>query len=252
VLRLPECPFTYFAVRGADRIDWLQGQLTQDVASLEVGKWKRTAILSATGQMTADGAVWILANEVVLGIDRLATGVAELLSSRIIMEDVRLAPVEGEWLSLVDGFVAGQQVLPMDHVGTNGFDILNASESVSETIDYETARIEAAVPLAGVDYDAKTLAMELGPHFVSTRIAFGKGCYTGQEVVERIQSRGHTNRQWVGLRSDERFSGADGVRVTSSALSPNFGHIALAFVPVAGAEPGTVLGNATVAELPFQ
>ena len=34
----------------------------------------------------------------------------------------------------------------------------------------------------------------------STHISFNKGCYTGQEIVERVRSRGHVNRKRVALK----------------------------------------------------
>jgi folate-binding protein YgfZ len=108
------------------------------------------------------------------------------------------------------------------------------------------------VPLAGVDYDGKVLAMEMGPHFIATRIAFDKGCYTGQEIVERIRSRGHTNRQRVGLQSDVPIPDSPEARITSRAVSPRFGHIALAFVKNELASPGSLIGAAAVVPLPFR
>ena len=210
-------------------------------------------MLTATGQMSADGAIWKFEDSFILGLDWRAEGAAEALQSRIVMEDVEFDDIDLPTLSLVGGKVEGQWVLPIDQVGIDGFDVLGPSgQPEADEIDYETARVEAAVPLAGIDYDSKTLAMELGPHFVSTRIAFGKGCYTGQEIVERIRSRGHTNRQWVGLRSDVPIGDLESIRITSRAESAKFGHIALGFVPVSLAEPGTQIGDATVVELPFK
>ena len=253
MLRLPVPPLRYYKVSGPDRVEWLQGQLTQDISSLSSGDWKRTAALTATGQMSADGAVWVFDDQVILGLDRHADGAADALASRIVMEDVAFDAVDKPVVALVGAKVDGELALPIDHVGIPGFDIIAPSvDPGTEQIDYETARVEAAVPLAGIDYDSKTLAMELGPHFIQTRIAFGKGCYTGQEIVERIRSRGRTNRQWVGLRSDGPIGDIESVRITSRATSSKFGFIALAFVPVALSEVGTKLDGAEVVEIPFK
>ena len=253
MLRLPTPPFRYYRVGGSECAEWLQGQLTQDIASLKPGEWKRAAALTATGQLSADGAIWAFDDHYVLGLDRYAEGAAEALAARIVMEDVEFEVIEKPVLSLVGGKVEGELALPIDHVGIPGFDIISASSETNlQEIEYEVARVEAAVPLAGVDYDSKTLAMELGPHYIETRIAFDKGCYTGQEIVERIRSRGRTNRQWVGLRSDQPIGEMESVRITSKANSEKFGFIALAFVPVASSEPGTILERAEVVEIPFK
>ena len=62
---------------------------------------------------------------------------------------------------------------------------------------FELLRVEAGSPKYGVDMDEKTIALEagLGP----THISFTKGCYVGQEVIARIDSRGHTNRALTGF-----------------------------------------------------
>jgi folate-binding protein YgfZ len=252
VLRIPEPPFTYYKVTGADRVEWLQGQLTQNVVNVQPGEWRRTAILNATGQLLADGAFWVFDDHILLGLDRLATSVPETLAARIIMEDVNFEPLTDSVQSVVGEVVTNGTALPVDHVGALGYDLIGVDLIHAEDIDYETARIEAASPLAGIDYDGRTLAMEMGPHFIATRIAFDKGCYTGQEIVERIRSRGHTNRQWVGLRSGQPIPDSPDAKITSRASSPRFGHIALAFVRNDLARTGTLIGDASVVPLPFK
>src|SRR5581483_2751346 len=63
----------------------------------------------------------------------------------------------------------------------------------------EICRIEAGLPRYGRDMNEKTLPQETGQMHA---ISFNKGCYIGQEVVERIRSRGHVNRRLVGLLFD--------------------------------------------------
>ena len=61
----------------------------------------------------------------------------------------------------------------------------------------EVLRVELGIPKYGVDMDASTLAPEAG--IMPTHISLTKGCYVGQEIVARIDSRGHTNRALTGL-----------------------------------------------------
>ena len=61
----------------------------------------------------------------------------------------------------------------------------------------ETMRIEQGQPLMGVDLDEKTIPQE-GVD-VAAAVDFGKGCYLGQELVARIDSRGRVNRRLAGL-----------------------------------------------------
>jgi len=124
-------------------------------------------------------------------------------------------------------------------------------------------RIEAGIPWLGRDLDESVLPAEARlEHAVSTT----KGCFTGQEVVARMRSRGRTSHLLVGLR----FAGTppeEGValhlrpgersvgEVTSVVQSPRLGAIGLGFVATACSEPGTQLQagstTATVAALPF-
>jgi folate-binding protein YgfZ len=63
---------------------------------------------------------------------------------------------------------------------------------------FETARIEAGIPRFGVDMDETHLPLECG--LEARAITYTKGCYLGQEVINRIHSVGHTNRALHGLR----------------------------------------------------
>jgi tRNA-modifying protein YgfZ len=91
-----------------------------------------------------------------------------------------------------------------------------------------------------------------------------KGCYVGQEVIARLEARGgHVNKRLRGLTLDApaedgapvRVAGKDVGRVTTAAVSPRLGPVALAYVHRNQAEPGSVVEvggrNATVATLPF-
>lgn len=127
-------------------------------------------------------------------------------------------------------------------------------------------RIEAGIPWYGVDMDEDRVVLEVG---LEHAISFEKGCYLGQEVVERVSARGRVNRRLCGLRLSTVGAGAggrifkDGKDVgwlTSVTDSPRLGRtIALGYVRREHADPGTCLsidGNgksvvAEVATLPF-
>jgi folate-binding protein YgfZ len=63
----------------------------------------------------------------------------------------------------------------------------------------DTLRIEAGIAWPGIDMDETTLIMESGRE---AAVSFTKGCYLGQEVVERVAARGHVNRRLSGLLLD--------------------------------------------------
>jgi len=110
----------------------------------------------------------------------------------------------------------------------------------------ETARIEAGKPRFGVDIEQRTIPQETGQF---RALSFTKGCYPGQEIVERVRSRGHLNRQLVGftappdqviragmkLVAEDREAGC----LTSAAFSPGSRrYIALGYLRHEFAQPG--------------
>ena len=127
----------------------------------------------------------------------------------------------------------------------------------------EAARIEAGIPRYGSDIEERSLPQETGQ---LRAISYTKGCYPGQEVVERVRSRGHVNRRLVGLLalSSEplrlgakiQAEGRDIGHVTSATRSPSLGKtIALGYVRREFSEPGSKVAvegaPAEVAPLPF-
>ncbi len=105
-------------------------------------------------------------------------------------------------------------VVYASHTGETGFDLIapianfpNIAQRLTETGKQFSAawvgeeaqdilRIEAGIPRYGVDFTEDNLLLEVG---LDDAVSFTKGCYLGQEVVERIRSRGHVNKKLVGL-----------------------------------------------------
>lgn len=137
----------------------------------------------------------------------------------------------------------------------------------------ETLRIEAGRPRYGADLTEDVIPTEAYEEagLMERAISFGKGCYTGQEVIVRIAHRGHVNKHLRGLLLGDAPAPAIGARLvnpdtgkdagwlTSVAYSPMLGQtVALGYVrrevePGAAVRVGTAEGAAaTVARLPFE
>ena len=130
-----------------------------------------------------------------------------------------------------------------------GFTLLNEDA-------LESLRILLGVPLWGAELDENTLPAEAG--IEDRAVSFAKGCYIGQEVVSRVRSVGHVNRQLCGLRAQDasplyagmrlvlpdEAGGKEVGRITSAA--PSAGHggaafVALGYVRREFAQPGVAL-----------
>lgn len=141
--------------------------------------------------------------------------------------------------------------------------------ALGDDASFDILRIEAGTPVDGVDVRPDNLPQEVGRD--ARAISFVKGCYLGQETVARIDAIGHVNRIFSGLRIEGdaapvpgaslSFEGKTVGVITSSAVSPGRGGpIALGYVRVAQAEPGTTLSveiggaarSATVVDLPMR
>lgn len=130
----------------------------------------------------------------------------------------------------------------------------------------EILRVEAGVPRYGAELTSEVLPAEVR---MEAAISTGKGCYTGQEVVERMRSRGQVSHLLVGIAleaeaerselpprgSGVEIGGQKAGEITSAVRSQLVGPIALGLLRRAHAEPGTPLRvgelSGTVAELPF-
>lgn len=283
---LTSSPIRLIEVKGDDRKAWLQGQITNDMRQLGPAGSMGACMCSPTGQMVAALRLWHLNDAYFLATHRDALqAVMGRFDQMVIMEDVearsmdelQLASVQGpeatRWLAerldlpTMDAAYAPlgpHQILALraDHSGLGGWDLWYAPEAAKdvatllqelEPIDdsgLKIAQLESGIPRWNQDMNAKTLPPEMGPAFSSRMIHYQKGCYTGQEVLMRIHSRGHTNKTWVGLYTDEvvpegslvRFGSRDDAGVvTASGFSPKLGPIAAAMMRNEAAHDGEVV-----------
>jgi folate-binding protein YgfZ len=276
-------------VVGSDRYTWLQGMVSNDVRRLESGESViQACMLNATGHLIADLSIVRADDFLLLDVPRQTERkVFDTLDQFLIVEDVALetglytayslqGPVSESVLACMD-LTSEALVVPADHTGEGGFDLyLPAEESgipggiaVISSKTAEVLRIEAGIPKFGGDMDETTIPLEAG--LGESHISHTKGCYVGQEIIHRIYSRGHTNRELAGLvmsgnsipsRAEKlRLSGAEPGKevgwITSAAESPAKGSIiALGYVRHEHRTPGVELVtesgiNSVVHELPF-
>ena len=144
-------------------------------------------------------------------------------------------------------------------LGTTGYDLFVPNNALGAVADklvaaarqmggraagwtaFETARIEAGIPRFGADMDETNIPLECG--IESRAVVYNKGCYIGQETINRIHSIGHVTRELRGLRladdlkvlpvkGDKLFhAGKEVGYVTSAVKSPALGaNIGLGYV----------------------
>jgi folate-binding protein YgfZ len=238
-------------LRGDDRLEWLAGVVTHDVKALAAGDSRYVAIVHEKGKILADGWVHARRDDVLLVVPRsTAPGLLVHFDRHIVMEDVEVVAADTLSVTAVSGASAEARVPPdgvavfrSDRIGWGGVDVIApdthaalASGSVLEVDEaaWDVARLEAGVPRFGIDFDHENYVQEA--NITERAVSFHKGCYIGQEVVCRLQMRGHVRRQLVSLIVDgdppaRGASVGDVGSITSSAKSDKLGRsVALAMV----------------------
>jgi folate-binding protein YgfZ len=236
------------AVAGADRASWLQGLLTNDVASLKEGASIYAAYLTPQGRMISDMNVFSRGGRMLLDVPApLAASLRDRLDGLIFSEDVQ---VTDESASLWVWTVIRDDRL-VDVIGETLPAELTALTAV-EFDTFEVIRIERGVPRFLADMDEETIPLEAG--IEDRAISFTKGCYVGQEVIVRVTTRGggrvarklvrwiaDASAEIVPLRDAKILSFDKTIgRVTSAAFSPTINRVVgLGYVHRDFIAPGT-------------
>lgn len=275
---------------GNDRVRFLNGQVTNNVKTLQPNRGCYAALSNAKGRMESDLNIHCLKDELVLDFEPgLQTPLIARLEKFIVADDVEvmdLKPLygllsiqgpnaaevmqklelfptlpEGQYTSITaeDSTLGELVALNLSRFGSGGFDLLVPNEALGAVLDrliaaakaiggnacgwtaMELARIEAGIPRYGMDMDETTIPLEAG--IEERAVSYSKGCYIGQEVINRIHSIGEVAKSLQGLlleneltelprHGDRLFDdGKDVGYVTSVLKSPSFKrHIALAYV----------------------
>lgn len=275
-------------VAGPDAVSYLQGQLSQDVAGLGTGASFGAAagssawsfVLQPTGKVEAWVRVTRLSDdEVLLDVDG-GHGEAVLTRLRRFLLrtkadvdplDWRAVALRGPGATEVAASQAAEGIVaaPAHWPGVEGVDLLGpevaapAGVPVVDHAAYEALRIRCGVPAMGAELTEATIPAEAGPWVIEAAVSFTKGCFTGQELVARINSRGgHVPRRVRGVVVPDGeaasitsgaavTAGGDEVgRVTSVAPDPGGGAVALAIVGRAVEPPAPVEIVVTTAATP--
>jgi tRNA-modifying protein YgfZ len=264
------------SVSGRDAVEYLQGQCSQDVVALAIGSSADALLLEPQGRIDALVRVTRLGDEELIvdtdaGFGGSVVARLERFKLRVKVEIALLG-----WQSVaVRGPEAGGvpttgDVLRLDSrwPGIDGFDLLGVHVDPPDGVApcgsgaWEAARIEVGIPVMGSELNEKVIPEEAG--LVERCVSFTKGCYTGQELVARLDSRGsNVPRRLKGIvlpgggpspavaRGAEILADgkASGV-VTSAAWSPGLGAtVALGYVHRSVTESSTVTVGGLSAEV---
>src|SRR5947207_11781630 len=252
------------ALTGADRVRWLNGMVTNNIRDLAVGQGIYAFLLKPQGKIQADLYAFNRGESIVVETEsKQAETILQIFDRYIIMDEVEVEHLPGKVAVGVAGpksaEVLGEHAKEMQSLQVaktqwNGFEVTvvrgdnpgvpnyeiwaeaqdaqkvwnalleRAPETNEEAL--ETFRIACGIPKFGVDIRQKDLPQETGQE---RALNFNKGCYVGQEIVERIRSRGAVHRMFAGFKVEGaipspgfriQHEGKDIAELTSVAALP--------------------------------
>lgn len=270
---------------GEDRARLLHAMTTQQVEQMKPGEGAYAFFLNAQGRILGDVNLFCFEEHFLLDTEpETRQKLFEHLERYIIADDVTLEDLTGELATIaIEGPQAagvleklGAPVPPTPYTtriwgdrivarvgstGPEGFFVFLPASGKPELADQlagvpeasagdaRLVRIEHGRPRYGEEITERYLVQETGQ---THAVNFTKGCYLGQEIVERVRTRAQIHRVLRRLEIEAlepppagtrlTSGGADAAEIASSAFSPAFAKIvALAYVRVQFAEPGTDL-----------
>ena len=295
---------TLTSLKGADRVRWLNGMVTNNVRDLAPGNGVYAFVLTPQGQIRGDLYAFNLGESLVVEMERAQSEtLLPLLRRYIIMDKVEVedlsdriavvglvGPKSPEALAAI-GLQADElnplqlselswngnaiTLVRKDHPSVDSFELWAPKEIVASLINalrqqgaseirdeaFELFRVVSGIPKIGVDIREKTLPQETGQ---DRALNFNKGCYIGQEIVERIRARGSVHRAFTGFEVEGmapepgtkvQIDGKEVGEITSTAALPTDKVIALGILrkEYLGGEKELVAGEAKlhVTSLPF-
>ena len=229
---------TQINVTGKDRTRWLHNMVTNNVRDLAVNRGNYNFVLNAQGRILGDMYIFNRGESFVIQTDaRQVEPLVSAMKKFIIMDKVELTP-EGSFAALGVCGPKSAVVFSAMGIDTSGMPSLEMRdltiEGISTTLisgpekkpgwfelwvdqahaqDIWNKLVNAGARRAGAEalevwrvlhgipnYGQDIRQSDLPPETAQTdALNFTKGCYIGQEIVERIRSRGHVHRQFTGF-----------------------------------------------------
>ena len=232
----------WIRVTGEDRVRWLNGMVTNSIQDLKPGDGCYNFVLSVQGRIQADASIFTEPDALLIetASTQIPT-VMPLLDRFIIMDDVELTDITGTRSGLllsgpqaasllqqiglsveslpelklqttlwnaaeVTTIHAYSPLVPHFELWTDAATAAALSKALQETgaplceqQSRDWLRLLEGTPLYGTDIRDRELPQETAQ---TRALHFAKGCYLGQEIVERIRSRGNVHRVFHGFRLD--------------------------------------------------
>ena len=259
---------THIRLTGADRVRWLNGMVTNNIRDLAIDHGVYAFLLNPQGKIQADLYVFNRGESLVVESDstQIET-ILQIFDRYIIMDEVEVEKLPSTVIAFAGpacskvlgraGFPDTEKMQPLqvselqfgerklrlvrgDNPSVPSYELcvgvefaqqiwealLQAGAQETHADTCELFRVASGIPKFGVDIRQKDLPQETGQE---RALNFNKGCYVGQEIVERIRSRGAVHRIFTGFEVEGavpspgfriQHDGKDVAELTSVAIVP--------------------------------
>jgi folate-binding protein YgfZ len=243
------------SLTGGDRTRWLNGMVTNNVRDLAAGRGVYAFLLNPQGHILGDLFAYSCGESITVDTDcGQVEEILATFDHFIIMDDVEVVnlsqqltalgiagPQAGPVLAAAGFAISEMQPLQMQSSTWHGTDCTLVRGEDEKHIAYEIwvahgavrqiwdallaagavpvgsealelQRIVSGIPTYGVDIRERDLPQETEQ---ARALNFNKGCYVGQEIVERIRSRGAVHRKFTGFVADGAAPIAAGAKIVA-------------------------------------
>ncbi len=218
-------------VEGPGTVAFLQGLISQDLEAMATGDVKRSFLLAPQGKLEA--LLWVMKESERVGLivdEGVGSRVVERLNhyrirvkAAVRLEELAVRSLWGPRSRVVadvgDHWADRDGIVRVPFPTRSVDRVLIVGDSWSSTVPQAgelamtAARVEAGEPVMDRDVNESTIPQETG--LVPDAVSFTKGCYLGQELVARIDTRGRVNRHLRGLAVTRNVLPPEGASVWS-------------------------------------
>jgi folate-binding protein YgfZ len=232
-------------ISGSDRVEFLQGLVTNDVSGLESGL-VYAAMLTPQGKYLADFFLVPAGDEILLDVDAdLAPMLAQRLSMYKLRADVQIAdtdivPARG----LGDTPEGGLADPRTQALGWRAYD----GRATQEGVDWDAMHVAHQVPRSGAELGPDSYILEMGFERLNG-VDFRKGCYVGQEVTARMKHKTELRKGLALVEIDGAAAPGTAIEKDGKAvgtLHSRAGDQALAYLRFDRAQGALSAGDAVV------
>jgi folate-binding protein YgfZ len=250
-----------FRISGADRLRFLNGQITNDLRKASETSTIEACVLNAKGRIDAHIFVSTLAERFLVDADPNRREALKVRLERyVIADDVQIEDITDQFsllhvLSQQSPALENCRIVSAGRFAESGWDVwveaaqheailqrLSAGFTPCDSDAAEVMRIEQGIPRWGRELTDEIIPIEA--NLEQRTIDYQKGCYIGQEVISRMKMSGQTNKRLCGLISEDDIPLQPGMKlvspsapgkevgwITSAACSETIGkEIALVYV----------------------